>query len=294
MTSHFYPSLVVFLEGSRAKMDVLELHANVVARNPFLDEIESLNSMTKEWIASQALKKLLPDTIAIECKYLPPTQTDGMKWHDEFYKKALSTRNDVLTLLRLAHHGAITARLVVMPGANVPDCGYTMANVSYLPALYHPEYAKHYPPIDARVRKIFGAHWGKQLQKQPGVRWLNKAADEFYEEDRLVHIVVGLEQLLLRDESERSYLSYKMALRGAWLQGADASDRNLLFQRFRDAYKLRSKIAHGSFMGDLSGPERRLLVDIENELRHLILRWLESPNAFTADALNANVLGSAS
>ena len=293
MTSHFYPSLVIFLEGPRAKMTTLPLHGEVVARNPFEDEIESLNAMTKEWIQTQALRKLQPDTIAIECKYSPPTETDAADWHDRFYRDALSSRNNALTLLRLAHHGALTARLVVMPGANMPHCGYSLANVSYLPALFHPEYAKKYPGIDSRAVDLFGKYWGKDLHKKSGVRWLSKAADEFYEEDRFVHLVVGLEQLLLRDESERSYLSYKMALRGAWLLGEASGDRTVVFTRLRKAYTLRSKIAHGSSTGELSATEKQLLLELENDLRNLILRALEPPSLFTAESLNQVVLGSA-
>ena len=90
------------------------------------------------------------------------------------------------------------------------------------------------------------AFWGKKLEKEPGVRWLNKAADEFYEEDRFAHLVFGLEQLLLRDETERSYLNYKRAIRGAWLLGRDRQGRKNVFQRLREAYKLRTVFHDGS------------------------------------------------
>ena len=123
------------------------------------------------------------------------------------------------------------------------------------------------------------------------MRWFNKAYSELNDDDRLAHLVFGLEQLLLKGETERSYLSFKMALRGAWLLAPPDQSRVMTFGRLREAYSLRSKVAHGSLMRPLNDEELKLTAEIEETLRRLILIWLESPSDLNAERLNRLTLG---
>ena len=47
----------------------------------------------------------------------------------------------------------------------------------------------------------------------------------------------------LGDDKE---LSYKLALRGAFLLGKGPRERKIIFSRLREAYKIRGRIVHGS------------------------------------------------
>ena len=101
----------------------------------------------------------------------------------------------------------------------------------------------------------------------------------------------GLEQLLLKGEKERSYLSFKMALRGAWLLEPPSQSRVQRFRQLREGYNLRSSIAHGSLMKALNDEELALTTELEEALRKLIRMYLKTPGRFDAAALNCLTLG---
>lgn len=291
MASHFYPSLVAFLDGFDGRIDPVEVGTAAVFRNPFPEEIKSINSMAKEWFSSRGLPSVTDRTIVFEATYDPPQHHDGAKWQLALMSDVDRFRTNLLSILRLGARGPVTTRLIVLPMADLPDCGYTLTTAGYVPPIRRPYYPIHYNGIDSRVEHYVSKYWGRDMAKELGVRWLNKSYDEPYEDDRIAHLVFGLEQLLLHGESEKVYLSYKMALRGAWLFGTDVDTREKIFRGLRDAYTLRSKIAHGSFSGSLSEPQRKLANQLEDTLRAAIIKNLDNPTLFKPEKLNRLTLG---
>lgn len=62
--------------------------------------------------------------------------------------------------------------------------------------------------------------------------------------DRILDACSGLEALLLSGEKDE--VTFKFALRGAWVISSDAAERSVNIRRFRDVYAARSAIVHGS------------------------------------------------
>ncbi len=77
------------------------------------------------------------------------------------------------------------------------------------------------------------------------LRRLNFGVERIRPEDRLIDYVIGLEALLTGGD-EGGDLSYRLAMRGTRLLGADASARSKIYAELRKGYRLRSVIVHGS------------------------------------------------
>lgn len=89
-------------------------------------------------------------------------------------------------------------------------------------------------------------------------------------EDRLIDQIIAFESLLLGNEQE---LTYKLALRTAFLLRTRKDFRNKIFTNMKKAYNYRSKIVHGD-----NPPNRKILGGIvpntENYLRQSIKKIL--------------------
>lgn len=123
----------------------------------------------------------------------------------------------------------------------------------------HAEIAHYYRGLD-RVQNDYPVAY----------RRYQATGERLISEDRVVDAVVGLESLLLPDGGQNE-LSYRMALRGAYVLGRSAAKREEYFQRFKTAYNLRSNIVHGS---DRSRRSTISQMDDATELLRLVLRAL--------------------
>jgi len=82
---------------------------------------------------------------------------------------------------------------------------------------------------------------GKLDDLKIALRRFNSSYGEILE-DRLLDQMIALESLYLVDPQE---LSYRLALRAAFLIGADEKQRKQVLNDLKDAYNARSKIIHG-------------------------------------------------
>ena len=89
-------------------------------------------------------------------------------------------------------------------------------------------------------------------------------------EERLVDQVIGLESLYLGDPQE---LSYKLAMRTAYLLGNTREARSEIFNDIKKAYNYRSKIVHGN---DPPSREqlREIVPRVEEYLRQSLKKYL--------------------
>ncbi|TET19326.1 hypothetical protein E3J74_07115 [Candidatus Bathyarchaeota archaeon] len=91
-------------------------------------------------------------------------------------------------------------------------------------------------------------------------------------EDKMIDYVIGLEALYLHGEGMGEF-GYKMAHRASVLLADDKKERIPLFQKIKEAYKLRSKIVHGGKYA-LSTEDVWLIEDV---LRDSIKKFLKTP-----------------
>lgn len=294
-----YPSIIVPLDGIIEQTTEMSLCDGVVLRNLDSSELDRVNQLLFKgpghfW----GIQPFPPEIVCVESR-LRQSQTEKTgasleSHHEQIRREGGLVLARVTSLLRLAQAGPIGARLIIVPLAETIPSAYTLAQIEYLPAIIRPKYPPAYKltaSIITKLQELFQKFWKVDLEGTPGIRWLNKANSELNADDAVAHLVFGLEQLLLRGENERAYLSFKLALRGAWLLGAKDGSREEAFAQLREGYKLRNKIAHGGLKRELNDQELMLSVALENMLRQLVLMFLSQPEKFEQAALQRMVLG---
>lgn len=294
-----YPSILAPLDGVIEAIQRTELCKDVVLRN--LEPIE-MSTINRDLSGGKrfgfGLGELPAEIVCLEMR-LPSQDVTGQNdaWNSHLnYVREIGGNliRQGVTLLRLAQCGPIGARLAIVPLAPAVPYGYTLAQIEYIPALRRPKYPHSYAINSETLKgigKFFEKYWHRDLESEPGMRWFNKAYFELNNDDRLAHLVFGLEQLLLRGERERSYLSFKMALRGAWMLEPPSQLRVQQFRQLREGYTLRSELAHGNLMRELTDKELELTTKLEDALRRLMQLYLKCPERFSSEALNLLTLG---
>ena len=134
------------------------------------------------------------------------------------------------------------------------------------------------PQALEKLQQLVADFWDrdKSIEEENPVRWFNKSYAEIHLEDKLVDLIFALEQIYLRKESERSYLSYKLCLRGAFLlaqSSAFPDDRKQIFKNLHDGYKKRNKIVHDGI--SLTPDTQPLIKKLEDYLRISIPLYLK-------------------
>jgi hypothetical protein len=102
--------------------------------------------------------------------------------------------------------------------------------------------------------------------------------------DRLLDQMIALESLYLGDLQE---LSYKLALRAAFILERGKKGRIKVFKRLKQAYDARSKVVHGQ-KPPKNLPE--LVADTEEYLRQSIKRFLKLSDRYTIKELRDRLL----
>ena len=104
---------------------------------------------------------------------------------------------------------------------------------------------------------------------------ISQAKNRINIEDKILDLGIVLEMLLLNDQ-DQGEMSYRLALRGAYLLGASPTDRSCLYAILRRLYKLRSKVAHtGQLKGKMSSSATeeidKYFEIVEHVCSHIIL-----------------------
>ncbi len=110
-----------------------------------------------------------------------------------------------------------------------------------------------------------------------GLRRMQYGIERYTEADpqRLLEFAIALEALLLNDDP-RSELTFRLALRGARLLRDDLEGRERIFNRLKELYAFRSRLAHGDMLDDLNETQRKKLVGVEAEALPLLREVLVS------------------
>lgn len=289
---YFYPRILAPVDMVNSLLvPARKIHNDVVLRNLTTEELDDINEVIQ--IGSPfGIGPLTAESLVLEIKANTLPTFKSEKDEERTRRIADGLVGKALTLLRLANAGPIGIRFFVYPMTNAKRPEYGFFQVGFLPLIRLPE-ADRYPDPDSaetNLKTVFKNHWNRNLDVVPGIRWLEKTYGELHPEDRLAQIVFGLEQLLLRDESERTYLTFKMALRGAYLLAPADETRFKVFADLQRAYSVRSKVAHGT-KRTLERDEFEILGRAEDYLRRLILLFLDDEKRFNQKELTRLTLG---
>ncbi len=89
-------------------------------------------------------------------------------------------------------------------------------------------------------------------------------------QDKALDLGIALEMLLLNNEHNRNelpgQLNLHFRLRGAWLIGKTAAERQDIFELLGKVYSWRSQVAHNGFSDELSGSKSLTLSDVSEKL----------------------------
>jgi hypothetical protein len=119
--------------------------------------------------------------------------------------------------------------------------------------------------------------------RQKGFRQIVNAARRFYYAstrhnagDILVDLMIAAESLYL-DGQDKGELSYRLSLNAALWESDDAGRQGHVFELFRKAYSLRSKIVHGASYDAVS------VAEVCNEVRPLIKKAISKAFTYMID-----------
>lgn len=186
---------------------------------------------------------------------------------------------DLVTALRLCHEGKITAGPLISSSVNHESRwsfgGTTVWTLVSQRDFLHqdPKYVLHQSDVP-QVNELVGRL--AKLRKLEKLDAINITLRRFnsayhgYIEDRLIDQMIAFESLYLGDDKE---LTYKLALRAAFLIGKRKDKRYTIFEDMKKAYRYRSRIVHGD--NPPSRDELRAIVPkTEEYLRQSIRRFL--------------------
>lgn len=99
----------------------------------------------------------------------------------------------------------------------------------------------------------FEIFW-KRLQSKEVKRWkfldvavrrYSYGCERHRTEDKIIDFMIAAEALYLSDVGDKGELSYRLSHRAAFFHSPEAAMRRKVFHHMREAYKLRSAVAHG-------------------------------------------------
>ena len=200
------------------------------------------------------------------------------------------TLKDIITVLRLGQQGDIAPGPIFMVNMNKkpPSVGILF---------YHEMYSSHHSVIhkyeltemDITDLTVLWQEF-RNKRKLGKLDALNIAIDRFNSsyrgryDDMLIDQMIALESLYIGDNQE---LTYKLALRAAFLLGGGQRERRKIFDRLKKAYGIRSKIVHGSPVPADIGE----VVDYtEDYLRKSLVKFIQISDKYSLNQIRETLL----
>jgi len=232
---HFFAPLLNF----NSDLPEIRLADNVVICKPNIDETKVIERDT-------SLSELRHNWSFIVRSVLPFSENDPLGSD----KDVQSEPNMCCRALRLLKPGTIglgSQYMSYFPPFTFLSTGGRSRNPMYLDTLG--EYSLKAHELE-RLLKIYNEINALDIRN---LRWLHLAIIRFdfsYELAFLyspIDLMIGLESLYIADDKE---LSYKLAIRAAYLLGETPERRNEIFSTIKAAYGVRSKLVHGNEIKD--------------------------------------------
>jgi hypothetical protein len=207
--------------------------------------------------------------------------TEWLLRYEEVLQQCRRTIENRLTFLRLMKPGQITCKVFVVYEPTKEG----RAKRAYWVRYYVPWHYENYPnkyeisnnDIAEFVDKfeLFGLKIS--IDEYPSLRYFSKGYHEPLLEDRILDIVIALESLYLPEDEDKSSLRYKLGMRCAAYISEEGVTRKDVFERVKDAYKIRSTIVHGrrkSKKEEASKKVKEIFPHLENYLRISLIKAL--------------------
>ena len=291
MASYYYPSVVAFLAGMEEDIDEpIEIARKFVLRKPYPTEMDFNNQTIKEHFGHLPL---------IEPHYSLLEVNEGISGGSTIAEHRESVQRDgenlilrAVTFLRLFQFGHLGFFCYFVPLAEGKDCAYSFqyTYLQIIPRWGHYSRPYNLPSDLSEVQSFVDRFWDRKVEADNVVRLFNKSFIERHLEDKLNDLIFALEQLYLRDDSEKTSLSYKLAMRCAFLLSRDLASRKQIFKNVREGYKARSKIVHrGERLTD-DEKTMNLIIALEEYLRKSIRLYLEDVAIFKSPKLDDLIL----
>ncbi len=128
------------------------------------------------------------------------------------------------------------------------------------------------PSLIELWKLLHGPHHTRKYQKRVAnaARRVNYSDTRRHPEDMIVDCMIAAESLYLGDE--KNELSFRLSVNAAMWASDDNLERKKIFELFKNAYNLRSKVVHG---GSVNVSEVRSIIEpIKKSLRDGILKAL--------------------
>lgn len=204
---------------------------------------------------------------------------------------------DMITALRLQHEGTVAPGPLLQLHTTNSDSA--MGGITYwlhasVSGNYFVSVKTPYELLETEVDTLREFWQDFQDKRQKGklndlkiaLRRFNSSYGEGLE-DRLLDQMIALESLYLGDAKE---LSYKLALRAAFLLARGKKQRNQIFKRLKEAYTARGKIVHGKKVKKTSANLPELVADTEEYLRQSIKRFIKLSEQYKLNDLRERLL----
>ena len=291
MASYYYPSVVAFLVGMGEDInEPIEVADKFVLRRPYPTEMTFINETIKDHFSH------LPP---IEPNYPLLEVNEGISGGRTIAEHRQNVKTDgenlilrAVTFLRLFQFGHLGFFCYFVPLAPTKESAYSFQHTYLQIAPKWNNYSQPYnlPNNLSQMKSFVSQFWADKVEANNVVRLFNKSFVERDLEDKLNDLVFALEHLYLKGDSDRGYLSYKLAMRCAFLLSDDLTSRRHIFKNVRECYKTRSKIVHSG--ASLIDDEKtmNLIIELEKYLRESIRRYLENPGIFKSSKLDEHIL----
>lgn len=158
---------------------------------------------------------------------------------------------DLMTALRLHQKGRIVAGLLTL--ATFHNSEWTIGGHTSWTSVSNLDFFQETPIYKLRqpdLPKVISLFQQIRTWREDGILdGINIALERFHSayhgpiEDRIIDQIIAFESLYLGNEQE---LTYKLAIRTAFLLRKRKDHRNIVFNNIKEAYRYRSRIIHGS------------------------------------------------
>ncbi|MDQ1252580.1 MAG: hypothetical protein QG646_1701 [Euryarchaeota archaeon] len=285
---YYFPGIIAYIHSISGKTELIEINNKIVLRNPCQIEIEKIND-----IIESEKKQYIPALELDSCLLEINEDLTGSVWDKDSLEYLFKTITRVLCFFRLHYFSDIGIYCFWLPGSKMSNYGIEFRDTSeeFVPPFW-PGYTVEYaiPKCIDELECYVSKFWDQKIEEDGAIRWFNKSFHERHLEDKLTDLIFGLEQIYLKGEGERSYLSYKLAMRCAFLIAGDRQERKNIFDNIRKGYNKRNSIIHSGKLLENNEETINLIIDLKVYLAESIKKYLKDKSLFCTENLDSLIL----
>lgn len=257
---------VDFIDGIQIKAAPTHLKDHFYER--YRSEAQRHDLSKFDWAAFLPYRRRNVEGLSVEERF-----SIGFEEHD----RARDLLVDLITALKLCHGGRVIAGILISASVKNSEWSFgstirtRVSEIDFF--LEESKYVLHQSDVPQVNELVKNFSKLRDVEKLDSIDTTLRRFHSAYHgpiEDRIVDQMIAFESLYLGDPQE---LTYKLALRVAFLLGKRKDQRNGIFRDMKKAYSYRSRIVHGD-----NPPSRnelkQIVPKIEDYLRCSIRRFL--------------------